>query len=168
MVILGIDPGLTATGFGVVEASSSRLKFMAAGDIRPPRTHSLAERLERIHAELSTVIARHRPDIAVLEQIFTHHRHVTTAAFMGHARGVACLAIQEHGVMMEQYPTTQVKKTLTGHGAASKEQVARMAGQWLHFSDASWSADATDALALAIVHAHIITQQRNLPAGLTG
>lgn len=166
MVILGIDPGLLATGFGIVEAEPAQLRFIAAGDIRPPKTHALAERLEHIHVALSRLIGRYRPEIAVLEKIFTHHRHVTTAAFMGHARGVACLAVQEYGLAMEQYPTTQVKKTLTGNGQASKEQVARMAAHWLRHADPSWSMDATDALALAIVHAHIALQRRNLPAGV--
>jgi crossover junction endodeoxyribonuclease RuvC len=168
MVILGIDPGLAATGYGVIDASGSRLQLVEAGDIQPPRAHPLSERLERIHARLSELIRRHRPQTLVLEKLFTHHEHVTTAALMGHARGMACLAAQEHGVELAEYPPTQVKKSLTGNGHASKEQVARMAGQWLGRVDPSWSSDATDALALALVHAHILSQQRNLPIGVTG
>ena len=154
MIILGIDPGLQATGYGIVEAGVTPLRLIAAGDIRPPRTQPLAERLEFIHAALSRLIVRHHPDTAVLEKLFTHHDHVTTAALMAHARGVACLAAQEHRLPLAEYPPTQVKKSLTGNGHASKEQIARMVGQWLRHVDASWTADATDALALAIVHAH--------------
>jgi crossover junction endodeoxyribonuclease RuvC len=168
MVILGIDPGLVSTGYGVIDASGSRLRFIAAGDIRPLRTHPLSERLERIHAGLSELIQRHHPETLVLEQLFTHAEHVMTAALMGHARGMACLAAQEHGVLLAEYPPTHVKKSLTGNGHASKEQVARMAGQWLGYSDPSWSSDATDALALAVIHAHAIRQQRRLPAGAIG
>ncbi|MBI2496245.1 MAG: crossover junction endodeoxyribonuclease RuvC, partial [Candidatus Omnitrophica bacterium] len=80
--------------------------------------------------------------------------------------GVACLVAQEHGVPLAEYPPTQVKKSLTGNGSASKEQVARMVGQWLRQTEEAWSADTTDALALAIVHAHIEAQRRNLPEGV--
>jgi crossover junction endodeoxyribonuclease RuvC len=163
MVILGIDPGLNATGYGIVETLARReLRVIAAGDIRPPRTRPLPERLSRIHDELAALIGRHRPDTVVLEQIFTHHEHVTTAALMGHARGAACLAAEAHGVPVEHYPPTHVKKSLTGNGHASKDQVARMVGQWLPGISGDLSADATDALALALVHAHTAAQRRTL------
>ena len=166
MIILGVDPGLNATGYGVIEALPSASRVIAAGDIRPPRTQPLAERLGFIHVTLTRLISRYHPEIVVLEKIFTHHSHVTTAALMGHARGAACLAAQERGLPLAEYPPTQVKKSLTGNGHASKEQVARMVGRWLHFADPDWSVDATDALALAIVHAHMELQRRNLPAGV--
>jgi crossover junction endodeoxyribonuclease RuvC len=166
MVILGIDPGLHATGYGITEALPGRLRFVAAGAIRTRRAAPLAERLAFIHDALSRLITSHRPDTAVLEKIFTHARHVTTAMLMGQARGIACLVAQEHGLPLAEYPPTHVKKSLTGNGHASKEQVARMVGRWLRHADESWSADATDALALAIVHAHTEAQRRNLPAGV--
>ncbi|MBI4342328.1 MAG: crossover junction endodeoxyribonuclease RuvC [Candidatus Omnitrophica bacterium] len=162
MVILGIDPGLSATGYGFIEAQGARLRVIEAGDIRPPRTQPLARRLERIHQGLTELIGRHRPEVVVLEKIFTHHQHVTTAAMMGHARGVACLVAQEHRLPLEEHLPTHVKKSLTGNGSASKEQVARMVERWLGHADPSWSSDATDALALAIVHAHARHHQRNL------
>lgn len=164
MIILGVDPGLNATGFGILDAGTGRLRLIAAGDIRPPRTQPLTERLGCIHAALSELITRHHPETAVLEKIFTHHGHVTTAALMGHARGAACLAVHDHGLPLAEYPPTQVKKSLTGNGHASKEQVARMVGQWLGTSEPSWSDDATDALALAIIHAHRLRQ----PVGAMG
>lgn len=166
MLILGIDPGLNATGYGIIETGADRLRAVIAGDIRPPAKQPLTERLGVIHRELSALISRHRPAVAVLEKIFTHHSYVTTATLMGHARGAACLAVQEHGLTLAEYPPTQIKKSLTGSGAASKEQVARMVGQWLASRDGSWSADATDALALAIAHAHYETQRQRLPEGL--
>jgi len=166
MVILGVDPGLNVTGYGIIEALPDHLRLITAGDIRPPSTEPLAQRLGVIHRTLSQLIVRYRPDTVVLEKIFTHYRHVTTATLMAHARGVACLVAQEHGVPLAEYPPTQVKKSLTGNGSASKEQVARMVGQWLRQTEESWSADTTDALALAIVHAHIEAQRRNLPEGV--
>ena len=165
MIMFGIDPGLTATGYGIME-TLPHLRVLTAGDIRPPRKEPLAKRLAFIHDALSELMVRYRPDTAVLEKIFTHHHHVTTATLMGHARGVACLAAQEHGLRLAEYPPTQVKQSLTGNGHASKDQVARMVGQWLGERDETWSSDATDALALAIVHAHVTAQRQNLPAGV--
>lgn len=165
MIIFGIDPGLRATGYGVTEAAATRLRVIAAGDIRPPANIPLSQRLAAIHDMLSTLMSRYHPDTVVLEQLFTHHHHVTTAALMAHARGVACLAAQEHGVRLAEYPPTQVKKSLTGNGRASKEQVARMVQQWLGCADSSWSIDATDALALTIVHAHLDAHRQRVPLG---
>ncbi|MBI4598469.1 MAG: crossover junction endodeoxyribonuclease RuvC [Candidatus Omnitrophica bacterium] len=167
MVILGIDPGLNATGFGIIETIADRLHVKAAGEIRPPRGKPLAERLSAIHGRLLALMATHRPDTAVIEKIFTHHGHVTTAAMMGHARGVACLAAQTQGIPLVEYPSTQVKRAVTGNGHASKEQVGRMVGQWIDRADPSWSADATDALALAIAHAHAVTQRHHLAGVLS-
>lgn len=166
MIILGVDPGLNVTGYGIMEALPDHLRLITAGDIRPLRTEPLAQRLGVIHRTLSQLIVRYHPDTVVLEKIFTHYRHVTTATLMAHARGVACLVAQERGLPLAEYPPTQVKKSLTGSGHASKEQVARMVGQWLRQAEESWSADTTDALALAIVHAHIEAQRRNLPEGV--
>lgn len=166
MVILGVDPGLNATGYGIIEALPRHLRLITAGDIRPPKPPSLSERLGVIHETLSQLISRYHADTVVLEKLFTHHRHVTTAALMAHARGVACLTAQEHRIPLAEYPPTQVKKSLTGTGSASKEQVARMVAYWLQGADPAWSADATDALALAIVHAHTERQRRNLSAGV--
>ena len=168
MVILGVDPGLRATGYGIMEALGGGRRVVAAGDIRPPTHQPLAERLGMIYEALARLIRAHHPDTVVLEQLFTHHNHVTTAALMAHARGVACLAAQEQGVPVAEYPPTQVKKSLTGNGHASKDQVARMVAQWLGHRDPAWSIDTTDALALALVHAHIASQQRHLPVGLVG
>ena len=168
MVILGVDPGLHATGYGIIDTLPASLRLIAAGDIRPPAAAPLSERLGVIHDTLTQLISRYRAETVVLEQLFTHHRHVTTAALMAHARGVACLTAQEHGLPLAEYPPTRVKKSLTGSGHASKAQVARMVGHWLPGTDPAWSADATDALALAIVHAHTARQRQRLPAGVAG
>lgn len=158
MVILGVDPGLTATGYGIIDVESSQVRLIRAGDIQAPRTQPLAERLGFIRESLDGVIRSTHPDIMVLEKLFTHHHHVTTAALMGHARGAACLVAHDHGLPLAEYPPTQVKKSLTGSGHASKAQVARMVAHWLGTSDPSWSADATDALALAIVHSNVASR----------
>ena len=165
MVIMGVDPGLHATGYGFLEAGA-RLRFLAAGEIRPPRALPIEQRLGLIRDGLAALMSRHHPDAVVLEKLFTHHAHVTTAALMGHARGAACLAVRDCGVPLAEYPPTQVKKSVTGRGHASKDQVGRMVSTWLGVPDPGWSHDAADALALAIMHAHTASQNRRLPAGV--
>ena len=160
MVILGVDPGLSATGYGAIEADGRGLRLVAAGDIRPSRTRPLADRLDHIHRALSEQVARWHPRTLVIEKLYTHYEHVTTAAMMGHARGVACLVARQHDVECVEYSPNRVKKAVTGHGTASKEQVARMVQQWLGGGEPSWSFDATDALALAIAHAQMQAQHQ--------
>ena len=163
MIIAGVDPGLNATGYGIIDAGRGRLAVLAAGAITPPRRRPLAERLGIIHDRLSVLVLQHQAAVLVLERIFTHHTYVNTAALMAHARGVACLIAQQHGIALAEYSPTQVKQSLTGRGSATKDQVARMVGQWLQTSDPAWSSDATDALALAIMHAHHTRQDARLP-----
>ena len=172
--ILGVDPGLHATGFGVVETQGAQVKILVAGDIRPPARDPLARRLEAIHKELDVLLQRWKPRALVLEKVFTHYKHVTTAAMMAHARGVACLVAEQRGVELIEYPATRIKKCITGRGHASKLQVAGMIERWARRTDPrspagrsgrengvpsnleeSWSFDATDALALAITHAQM-------------
>lgn len=180
MVILGIDPGLNVTGYGAIAAADRQLELIDAGDIRPPRGKPLPQRLEFLHAALSELIKRRHPQAIVLEMVFSHERYVGTAAMMAHARGIACLAAEQHHVPLVEYPPARVKKALTGRGAATKDQVARMVAQWIGSRESSWSFDATDALALAIAHAHMESQhqradslrparrhRRGLPAALS-
>ena len=155
MIILGIDPGLNVTGYGVINAIDRQLKLITAGDIRPNRAKSLPQRLEELHEALCRLIKQQHPETIVLEMVFSHQDYVNTAARMAHARGVACLAAQQAGVPLVEYPTARVKKAVAGRGAAEKEQVARMVQRWIGSRDPSWSLDATDALALAITHAHL-------------
>ena len=159
MVILGIDPGLNAMGYGAITAHGRQVQLIAAGDIRPPKGKPLPQRLAFLHDALATLLRKHHPGVVILEMVFTHERYVSTAALMAHARGVACLAAEESHVPLVEYPPARVKKALTGRGAASKDQMARMVSQWLGVREDSWSFDATDALALAIAHAHMQGQQ---------
>ena len=155
MRILGIDPGLNATGYGLIDAIDGRPQLVTAGVIRPSARKALAQRILELHTALEQAINTYHPQLTVLEAVFTHHQYVTTAALMAHARGVACLVSAQHGLPVTEYLPTRIKKALTGYGTASKEQVARAVGMWLGGRDLSWSSDTTDALALAIAHAHI-------------
>ena len=156
MIILGIDPGLNSTGYGIIRAESGRCSLEAAGAIRPSARQPLPQRLHQLHAGLSRIIDTHRPELAVIEALFVHHQYLTTAALMAHARGVACLVSAQFSVPLVEYLPTRIKKALTGHGSASKEQVAKAVDLWIGGGiDSRWPSDTTDALALAIAHAHI-------------
>lgn len=177
--ILGVDPGLNATGFGVVETHGAQVKILEAGDIRPPAKEPLARRLEAIHRGLDVLLQRWKPRALVLEKVYTHYKHVTTAAMMAHARGVACLVAEQRGVELIEYSATRIKKCITGRGHASKLQVAGMVERWAGRTNPqspagrsgrrggvpssvqeTWSFDATDALALAIAHAQMERQHQ--------
>lgn len=165
MIVLGVDPGLNATGVGVILAEGPRWSLLYAGDLRPPKGGTLPERLHFLHEGITQVIRRSAPAAMVLESVFTHERYPNTAAKMAHARGVACLCAQEQGLTLAEYSPARIKKAVTGNGNASKDQVARMMTQWLGPLDAGLSLDATDALALAVAHVHMAAQ-RQLLAGV--
>ena len=155
MLILGIDPGLNATGYGIVAGGPEGLRAVAAGVIRPPHRQPLSRRLHQLYEALSRVIDANPPEVLVLESVFVHHQFLTTAALMAHARGVVCLLAAQRGLSLIEYLPTRIKKALTGHGQASKEQVAGAVGMWLGFDAGAWPSDTTDALGIAIAHAHI-------------
>ncbi|WP_294534192.1 crossover junction endodeoxyribonuclease RuvC [uncultured Rhodoblastus sp.] len=149
--ILGIDPGLRHTGWGVIEAGGSRLAFIACGAVHTETGQNLAERLRRLHDGLADVIAAHRPDEAAVEETFVN-RDPQSALKLGHARGVALLAPALAGLEVSEYAANLVKKTVVGAGHAEKAQVAMMVRVLLPRSEAL-GADAADALAVAICHA---------------
>lgn len=164
MRIIGIDPGLHATGYGIIGASAEGLRLVAAGAFHPSSRKPLAIRLGELYEGLRQVIVAHRPQVMALESVYTHHAYLTTAASMAHARGVICLLGAQHGMTLAEYLPTRVKKALTGYGTASKEQVSRAVGMWLNVGASSWDSDVTDALALAIAHAQISRVDSAVPA----
>jgi len=155
MKVLGIDPGTATVGFGVVEKprdAGRLLRLVECGIIRTGSKDSLARRLQIIHEGLTELLQRHRPDVLAVEGIF-YATNVRTTVVLGHARGVILLAGAEAGVAVAEYSPALVKKTVTGSGRADKDQVARMV-QGLIGLRALPRPDASDALALAITHAH--------------
>ena len=150
--ILGIDPGSGATGWGVIEAAGSRLSFLAAGVIRPKRALSRAERLAAIHEGLGHLIAEWTPAEAAVEETFVN-ASPRDALVLGEARGVALLAPALAGLSVAEYAANTVKKSVVGRGHADKTQVQAMVRVLLPTSGAQ-AADAADALAVAICHAH--------------
>jgi crossover junction endodeoxyribonuclease RuvC len=149
--ILGIDPGLSATGWGIVESVGSRLKFLACGAIASGTDLPLARRLALIHRELTDLIAAHAPDEGAVEETFVN-RDPRSALKLGQARGAALAALALSGMDVSEYAANLVKKTVVGVGHAEKNQVAMMVKMLLPTADAK-TADAADALAVAICHA---------------
>lgn len=160
MRILGVDPGSIITGFGVIDYDRGRLALVEQGAIGTKRGAELAERLERIHQELVLVIQRTRPDAVAVETPFAGH-NVKSLVQLAHARGVILLAAQSARLEIFEYAPRSVKSAVVGYGAAEKEQVAKMVRLLLPGCAAlQLAADAADALAVAICHAH--TAGRNV------
>jgi crossover junction endodeoxyribonuclease RuvC len=150
--ILGIDPGLRRTGWGVIESEGNRLIFIGCGSVEPPDTLPLASRLLAIHEGLARVLAEFKPVEAAVEQTFVNKDGVATLK-LGQARGVAMLAPAMVGITVAEYAPNQVKKTVVGAGHADKAQISMMLKILLPRAEPK-SADAADALAIAITHAH--------------
>lgn len=149
--IIGIDPGLRNTGWGVIEAAGSRLSFVACGVVRSDSALSLADRLRQLHDGLSGVIHAHMPQEAAVEETFVN-RDPQSALKLGQARGVALVVPALAGLPVAEYAANLVKKTVVGSGHAEKPQIAAMVRILLPRAEAQ-SADAADALAVAICHA---------------
>lgn len=150
--LLGIDPGLRFTGWGLIEVSGNRLRHLADGVVATDGDQPVPERLRHLHAELSRLLATHRPDEAAVEETYVN-RNGTATLKLGYARGVALLAPAILGIPVLEYGAMAVKQAVVGTGAAQKEQVAMMVRRLLPGATIR-RADAADALAVAICHAH--------------
>lgn len=150
MFVLGIDPGLTATGYGLVH-SGSPARATAAGVIRTSPELTIAERLSILHDGLTALIGEHRPEVVCLETVFTN-RNLNTAISVGRASGVAILAAAQAGLEVSEYAPTAIKAAVTGDGSAGKEAVAAMVARLLRLEAPPRPADAADALAVALCH----------------
>jgi crossover junction endodeoxyribonuclease RuvC len=161
--ILGIDPGLQVTGYAVLEAAAAGPRVCEAGIIRTTEGRSpadMAERLRSLYNGIVEVITQFRPQVAVVEQLYAHYEHPRTAILMAHARGVLFLAAGQHGLPVVSYNATRIKKTITGHGRASKEQVQRTMQRELGLDRLPEPPDVADALAAALCHYYV----QRLPA----
>ncbi len=153
MLILGIDPGTIVMGYGLVEAAGADLRFVECGTVSASRTRAAPERLAEIQRGLSEIIERARPDLAAVEKAF-FGKSAASAIRIGEARGIALQACAAAGVEVVEITPSEVKRAVVGRGSATKEQVARMVGVLLDLSGPVESADAADALAVAIGAAH--------------
>lgn len=151
MRIIGIDPGLRRCGWGVLEQAGSKLALVAHGVVKPPTEGALAQRLAALYDGLAAIIAEHAPKEAAVEETFVNE-NAASALKLGQARGVCLLAPARAGLTVAEYAPRLVKKSVVGAGGADKAQVAAMIGVLLPGAKAS--ADAADALAVAVAHAH--------------
>ena len=161
---MGVDPGSIYTGFGIVENNKGSLHHVASGRISAGKGRPLGERLEIIYEGLTEVVDRYAPEEAAIEAIFTH-RNPRSALVLGHARGVALLALKMGGeLVVHEYPPASVKQAVTGKGRAGKDVVQTMVRLVLGV-DCPLSEDASDALAVAICHAQSLSFQSRLKGG---
>jgi len=152
MLVLGLDPGLRTTGYAVVDSGRGVVRLLEAGVIRTKASLPLERRLLELTDGLVQVMDEYRPEVMAVEDLYSHYAHPKTAVIMGHARGVFFLAAGRAGIPVASYNATRIKKSLTGTGHASKEQVARMIANVLAYDRFEGPADVTDALATALCH----------------
>jgi crossover junction endodeoxyribonuclease RuvC len=150
--ILGIDPGSRVTGYGIIEKQGNRLVHIDNGAIITSSGQELALRLQKIHGELEAVIRTHRPTVMAVEQVFLA-KNALSALKLGHARGVALLSGVNAGLPVHEYSALQVKSAVVGYGRAAKIQVQQMVKVLMKLPEIAQE-DASDALAVAICHAH--------------
>jgi crossover junction endodeoxyribonuclease RuvC len=148
--ILGIDPALRTTGYGVIERSNGRVALIEAGVVVPRAGATLEQRLSELHAGIAEVIAQTSPTLVVIEELYTTYKNPRSALLMGHARGVLCLASAQAGVAVHTLGHARVKRALVGSGSARKEQVSAMVARLLGLQRPPKPHDVSDALALAL------------------
>jgi crossover junction endodeoxyribonuclease RuvC len=153
MIVLGIDPGLASTGYGVVARRDGRLVALDGGVIETPAGVPRERRLADIHADVDALISTHDPDVVALEELY-FGQNVRTAFAVGHARGVVMLAAGQRGLPCSGYTPQQVKAAVCGNGRADKDQVARMVKTLLALEHEPRPDHAADALAVAVCHAN--------------
>lgn len=148
-IILGIDPGIADTGYGVIKVEGSHLSCLAYGSIKTSSRDNLTTRLEILYQELNKIIKKYQPDLAAIEELF-FNKNVRTALVVGQARGVALLALKKNKLAIINYTPSQVKQAVSAYGHASKNQVQKMVKLILNLAELPKPDDAADALAIAI------------------
>lgn len=155
-VIIGIDPGLQITGYGVLESVGQNSKVLEAGIIKTDKNAPFEDKLKEIYSEFGKIIVQYNPDYVAVEELYSHYSHPKTAIVMGHARGTIFLQASQHHVPVISYASTRIKKSLTGNGRATKSQMQKMIKVALTLNENVFSADTADALAAAVCHHNAI------------
>ncbi len=153
-LVLGVDPGLQITGYGLVYREAGQLRILEAGVLRTRRDQPLQQRLADLHRGLREVIDHFQPGVMALENLYSHYQRPQTAILMGHARGVICLAAAQIPIPLVHYAATQVKKLLTGSGHAPKRQIQEAIRREFGLQTAPEPPDVADSLAIAVCHLH--------------
>ena len=164
MRILGVDPGSRRTGYGCIETEGSRRRVVDCGALAAPARTPLSEKLLIVHRGLAALLARHRPQAVAIENLF-YARNARSALVLGHVRGVLMLAAAQAGVPVWEYAATEVKHAVVGYGRAEKQQVQQMVTLLLGMDEPPSPLDVSDALAVAVCHAHSSGPTRKRQAG---
>lgn len=159
-IILGIDPGLQHTGWGIINSIGNKLEYIASGVVSPPKDSDIALRLNVIAKEISSYIELYKPEEAAIEETFINENAMSSLK-LGHVRGAIMVTIGSFNIPIAEYATRLVKKAITGQGKADKDQVKHMVKLLLPTADPKRH-DASDALAIAICHAHIRVYNKKL------
>jgi len=160
--VLGIDPGLRLTGYGAVALPDDALEpgLIEAGVIKLDGRQQISQRLHQLYEDLDQLMEQLSPTCVVVEKLYSHYKHPRTAILMAHARGVILLCAQNRGISVEHLPSTEVKKAVTGHGHASKQQIQQAVASQLHLKQPLNQPDVADAIAIALTHGRRIAIQR--------
>jgi crossover junction endodeoxyribonuclease RuvC len=167
MLVLGVDPGLATTGYGLVRKVEGQLQAVAYGVVKTPARRPLPARLQQLYRELSALIEQHGPDEGAVEELF-FSRNVKTAMSVGQARGVALLALADAGLVVAEYTPLAVKQAVSGFGGADKRQMQTMVKMLLNLERIPRPDDAADALAVAVCHIHSIRLNQVIREGQSG
>ena len=149
--ILGIDPGLKRTGYGLVDVTAQySIKLVEAGTVEPNEKDIFENRIHKIYINLEKIVNGQKPDVMVLEKLYAHHKHPITASILGHVRGVICLLCAQKNVELVEHSVKRIRQSLTGNGNATKVQTRRMVASAFGVKEEQLTLDASDALALAL------------------
>ena len=158
MRVLGVDPGLQVTGYGVLDWQGSRVALVEAGTVETKSRQPLGLRVLAIYQSLCEVLDELKPEVVAMEALYSHYAHPRTAIVMGHARGGILLAVAQRDLPFQGYSATRIKKAVTGSGAAGKAQVQRAVQHALSLKDPPSPADVSDALAAALCHCNCLSK----------
>lgn len=150
MKILGVDPGLRISGYAVIIQQGADLRVLDAGTVKTDDQLPAAQRLQQIYHDTDALLTEHRPDLIAVEELYSHYQHPRTAIMMAHARAVFLLAAARHEITVHGFSATRIKKSLTGNGRASKQQIQKAVKTQLGLSKLPSPDDVADALALAM------------------
>ena len=150
MKVLGVDPGLRVNGYAVIESRGEQVQVLDAGTIRAEENLPLAQRLQQIYFDADGLLSEQEPDVMAVEELYSHYKHPRTAILMGHARSMFLLAAAQRGIEVRDFSATRIKKSVTGSGRASKEQIQRAVQTQLQLAEMPEPADVADALAIAM------------------
>jgi len=164
MIIMGVDPGLQVCGYAAVDISADSEKLIEAGVISTDESADLSCRLNQIASDMTNLLEKFGPKIVAVEELYSHYKHPKTAILMGHARGVILQQAQAAGAEVKSFAATRIKKSLTGNGRASKEQMQRAIQSTLGLGKLPEPADVADAIAAALCCGHMVRYLEEIEA----